>query len=320
MPYATHARRIAPGTVRRAETVQPGMSGPNALFVGRVGDWTWETVSEVCDVDAFRARDAHGRPSYLAFTYYRVMASAGTHPGMLQFGDRLDVVSQVFGAGGQSVLTVHRIHPVSQGTRPLGDGPLDPEEIYERRRADCIYVENFNSWISRGSSGTNTELVRSCPPGFTFRHLPTLSARHSPRAALRAARRLRRVGDPAAEGRVPISPPLTHLQPVDLTRDVNGAGLLYFASYFSVADAAVLGLWRHLGRGDRQFLQRAVTDVRMCFVANTEPETVLRTHLQAWSPAGTCRDEVADIVIEDARDSRLLAVCSLRLAAPPRAF
>ena len=297
-------------TVSRTEVVRPSMCGHNSLFAGQIGDWTWDAVSALCGIDVLHARDASGAPTYLSFYYYRIRGSRRFHLRTPAFGDRLRVTSTVFGFGSESVLTLHRITPARSG----GTTPVDPDEFYRFGDADCLYVENFNRWVARSRDDSNENLVRSAPPGFRYEHLPVLPARYSPRDAYHRARtalsfvdtdRYRADGDE-----------LRAEYHVDPSRDLNGARLLYFASYFSIVDWALLRLWRRLGRDDRSFLDRVVVDQQLCYLGNADAGTVLTASVRRWRAtevADGYPDEAVDVVLRDRNAGRVLAVCTLRL-------
>ena len=80
-------------SVYRRVTVKPAMSGHNSLFVGQIGDWTWDTVTALCGTNVFTATNASGAPTYLAFYYFHLRGSPVLHSAGLTFGDRLEVVS-----------------------------------------------------------------------------------------------------------------------------------------------------------------------------------------------------------------------------------
>lgn len=298
-------------TMSRTVTVTPGMCGPG-LFVGQLGDWTWETVSALCEVDVFAARNRRGEPAYLSFYYFRIRAGRRFHIGALAFGDRLRVTSGLFDFGSESVLALHTVRR-ENGTAPV-DGPLDPEEFYTGEDEDCLYVENFNRWISRGRSGSNEDLVRASPPDFRHAGLPRLPAVHSPRAAYENARTHRTFLDGAPPGRVPTG--ATRLRyAVDVTRDINGVGLLYFAAYFSIADWALLRHWRRLGRGVGEFMRRTVLDQRMCYLGNADPETELAIEVTGWARPDEPRDEIVTVVLENTGTGQTIAVSTLHVLA-----
>lgn len=280
--------------VTHAVTVEPGMCGPTSLFAGRVGDWTWRAVSALCGVDALNARNAAGAPTYLAFSSFHIRGCRAMHPGRLAFGDRLDVATRLFDLGSESVLALHRI---STAGAP---------------RAGRLYVRTFNRWIVRGVEHSNAHLVRSSPVGFRHRHLGAPPAYHSPRLMYGHAR-AHRVCRAIPPGYEPVAADVTIEYPIDITRDLNAVGLVYFAAYFGFVDRAVLALWRHLGRTDRAFLRRRVVDQRLCYLSNAEPDAVLSLRVAAWHRAGDPADEIVNVVAEDAGTGRLAAVSTLRL-------
>src|ERR1700712_4605035 len=127
-------------TVVRTVTVRPGMCGANALLLGQVGDWTWESVGLLCGLDPFRARTPEDEPTYLSFFYFDVHGDRRFHLQSPTFGDRLQVVSRCFDYGPRSVLTVHRIAPLEHGLPET----MAVDEAFLARRPGSLYVQNFN--------------------------------------------------------------------------------------------------------------------------------------------------------------------------------
>jgi probable biosynthetic protein (TIGR04098 family) len=288
-------------------TLKPAMCGPSALFLGQVGDWTWEAVSEACRTNVFAARDARGNPTYLAFYYYRVRANPSFHVGALTFGDTIDVRSTVFGFGSESVLTLHEIGP---GGGALDPSPIDLEAFYERPSAGRVYVETYNRWITRSVAKSNEDLVLSSPIDFCFEHLPSLPDRYSPRPIYTSARRLLTF---ATDAGVEAAHRLQLEYPIDVARDVNGVGLVYFASYFAIVDGAILRLWRELGRDAASYLARVVVDRQICYLSNVNIDAVLAVDVALrWSEA-EARDEVFDVVLRVQGGGRLVAVSTVRI-------
>lgn len=303
------------GALRRTVTVKPGMCGTSSLFLGQVGDWTWETVSVLCSTNVFTARSAAGDPTYLAFYYFHVQASDEMHPGLLTFGDELEVVSMSFDFGAYSVLTLHRISPAG-GTVPSASS-IDLVEFYERPRADCLYVENFNRWVSRRGAG-NSSLGESSPVEFASNHLPKLPDKYSPRRVYGAARGRGSFHEPTnGEYRV-VRDGLTLEYPIDVTRDVNGVGLVYFASYFSIIDRVVLSGWEELGRDGRTFLERSVLDHKLCYLGNAELNSVLTASLTVYRNIADPALEIFDVRIADRDTGRRIALSTIliRVGAP----
>jgi probable biosynthetic protein (TIGR04098 family) len=298
--------------VTRTEVVRPAMCGHNSLFVGRIGDWTWDAVSDQCGTDVLRARDVSGAPTYLSFYYYRLRGSRRFHLRTPTFGDRLRVVSGVFGFGSESVLTLHRITRAGTQTPDIPE-PLDADDFYAFGDQDCLYVENFNRWVTRGAERSNQGLVRSSPADFRHRHLPTLPERYSPRLACQLAReRLSFLEDDAGE-HVAVGAEFGVDYEVEPSRDLNGVGLLYFASYFSIVDWVTLRWWRHAGRTDEAFLERVAVDQQICYLGNADADCVIAATVRCRRPAAGPDREVLDIVLREKGSDRLLAVCTIRL-------
>lgn len=308
----TRIEQTGPADVRRLVTVQPGMCGPTALFAARVGDWTWESVSTVCGLDVFNAQDAQGRAAYLAFHYFRIRSGGHLTPERITFGDRLEVITRVFSQGRRSVLTLHRIRRLPQGATEL-DASFDLEEFHERPRPDCLYVENLNHWLTRGAGHTNVGLVHTPPVGFDHTRLPELPDVYSPKTPCRQARADHRFHDPATAHYTPSGDQLSVNHRVDVTRDINGVGLMYFASFLSIAEGALLELWRGLGRTDRAFLDRSLQDIRICYLGNADLDATLRLHLRLARDPENQHHERADILIQDTAGNRALAVASFRV-------
>lgn len=304
--------RTGPASLRRLMTVRPGMCGSLQALVACVGDWTWETVGAVCELDVFNARDVCGTPSYLAFYYYRIASGGGFQLKQLTFGDRLEVQSQVFDAGLLSVLTVHRLRRITDSADEDSGEPFDAAEFYTRPRADCVYVETHNVWVSRGNGRSNVGLVHSPPVGFDRACLPLLPGAYSPRALCSAARSSHVFPDPARDNWPRSGPDLAIDQAVDPIHDINGVGLLYFASFFSIAERAQLQRWRTLGRSDRSFLARTVQDARICYLGNADLDATLSLRLRTSHNPDDPAEEKTDLVVHDVSTDRTIAVATSR--------
>ncbi len=312
-PWAfTLVERTGRASVRRLLTVQPGMCGSLQALVASVGDWTWETVSTVCGLDVFNARDARGTPSYLAFYYYRIASRGGLQLKHLTFGDRLEVQSLVFDAGRLSVVTVHRLRLVTGSAEADGTEPFEAAEAYTRPRADCLYIENLNVWVSRSDADSNVGLVHCPPVGFAEARLPRLPDAYSPRRLCTTARSSHVFPDPARDNWPRSCPDLVMDHAVDLVHDINGVGLLYFASFFSIAERAQLQQWRSLGRSDRSFLGRGVRDSRICYLGNADLDATLSVRLRSSHNPDDPAEEKNDFVIHDVSTDRTIAVATAR--------
>jgi probable biosynthetic protein (TIGR04098 family) len=299
------------GSLARTELVTPAMCGHNSLFAGQLGDWTWDAVSASCGVNAYDARNAAGDPTYLSFYYFRIRGSRRFHPLRMTFGDRLQVVSRVYGFGSESVLTLHRVRR-DDGLPPR---PIEAHEFYRYADEECLYVENFNRWITRTDPDSNRNLARSSPVGFHHAHLPALPDRYSPRRTYGHARSHAAFEPPA--GFEPVGKPFVADYEVEPSRDLNGVGLLYFASYFSIVDWGTLRLWRHLGRTDRQFLTRAVIDRQLCYLGNADASTTVRVVSTVRRNPTQPHTDVIDTVLLDRESDTTLAVSAQTISSQP---
>jgi len=307
-------RMVDDSSLSRRVVVSPGMCSGGSLVFGRIGDWTWEAVAVACRTNVHAARTTEGQPAYLSFYYYRVRGGKAVHPHGLTFGDELQVSSRVFQLGSQSVLTLHRLAPADLG---LAATPLDPVEVYERPHPDCMYAENFNRWIARRRPGTNRGLAQVAPPDFAFADLPYLPNQYSPRTLVGRARAAGGFCTPAPPGFAVAGPEHTFEYELDVTRDINGAGLVYFASYFSIFDTALLRLWHSLGRSDEQFLHRRVIDQKMGYFGNADPGAVFTITVRRWRGAARPETEIIDMALRDSATGRLLAVTAIEIETAP---
>ncbi|WP_409471666.1 LnmK family bifunctional acyltransferase/decarboxylase [Streptomyces sp. HC307] len=298
----------------RHVVVAPGMCSGGSLLFGRIGDWTWDTVADACRMKVHSARTPDGDPAYLSFYYFRVRGGRTIHPHGLTFGDELRVSSRAFQLGSRSVMTLHRLAPADL---ELDDVPLDPVEVYERRHPDCLYAENFNRWIARTSASSNKSLAQVCPADFAYADLPRLPNKYSPRALVGRARTADSFHPAGPPGFVEADPPFTVEYTLDVVRDLNGAGLMYFASYFSIFDTALLRLWRSLGRTDEQFLRRKVTDQEIGYFGNADPGAVFTIAVRRWRSTKRPGTEIADMAMHEADTGRLIAVTGVEIETGP---
>lgn len=300
---------LEPSSVARRLTVKPAMCGHNSLFVGQIGDWTWETVKALCGTDVFNARNGEGAPTYLSFYYFHIRASPVIHLRRFTFGDRIEVTSRAFNFGSESILVLHRIRMAVEGEAP--PEAIDPVELYDRPRRDCLYVENFNRWVTRSREDSNQDLARSSPVDFEYHHLPALPDRYSPRLSYGHARQHHTFHDLRSPDYAPAVEEFRVEYPIDLSRDLNGVGLIYFAAYFSILDWAWLHLWRHLGRSDRSFLERITIDHKLCYLGNADADSILNIRMRSWRKRDDPGREILNAVIEDRTTRRTIAISTV---------
>ena len=319
-PAALYSGRPVPQlldghSLYRRVMLTPSMCGHNSLFLAQVADWTWETVSTTCGTDMYQEKNGDGLPTYLSFFYLRMSAGPAAQMHLFTFGDVIDVVTTAFNFGTESMLTLHRITRATEGGAP--PRPVDPAEFYERRDPDALYIESLNRWITRSRPASNDALVKSSPAGIATRHLPVLPERYSPRLAYDLARKTGTFHDLASPGYEPAVEEYTIDYTIDAARDLNGVGLVFFASFGSMIDSSLLKLWKHLGRDVQSFTSRIIRDRRICYTANTEIDSTLRITLRSWRRRDDPRDEIFNVVMRDPARDRLVLVSTLHIQSDP---
>jgi probable biosynthetic protein (TIGR04098 family) len=279
-------------SIRRRVTLTPSMTGHNDLFLAQVADWTWESVSAMCGTETYRERNEHGSLTFLSFVYLRISAPPDLQPHHFTFGDAIDVVTTAYRSGNDAIVTRH---VVTHASRSLS-------------------IETLNRWVTRSRPDSN-ELVRSTPQGFDTSNLPILPDDESPRAAYDLARKAGTFHDVNSPDYELFVDDFAVDYTIDAARDLNGVGLVFFASFASIIDSALLRLWRHLGRDTTSFLSRIVREQQIAFTANAAIDATLRITLRAWRRREDPRDEVFNVVVRDPARGRVVVVSTLHVVS-----
>jgi len=295
----------------RRVMITPSACGHNCLFLAHLGDWTWEAISTMSHTDIFREKNEDGDPVYPSAFYLRVCGSPAIQMHHFTFGDVIDVVTSVFNFGSQSLLVLHRVERAPEDGAP--PRPVDPSEFHERRDENRLYVQLVNRWIARSRKTSNEELFKSAPERFATRHLPVLPDRYSPRLSYDLARRAETFHDVASPDYEPVVEEFAVDYTIDAARDLNGVGLVYFASFQSIVDSALLKLWRHLGRDVHSFINRVVRDRQAVILSNAEIDSDLRLILRSWRRRDDPRQEVFNVVIRHPARDRAVVVSTLQI-------
>jgi|SRR5580658_454037 probable biosynthetic protein (TIGR04098 family) len=305
VPYLFDSvEEISANSLLRYVTVKPSMCGHNSLLVGRIGDWTWEIVSHACGINVFNAKDAEGIPTYLSFYYYHLLGDSEFYLHRSTFGDVLQVASTCFAFTSESLLSLHRLTYLDERCPAE---PVTLEEFFLRPRPGCLYAMNVNRWIKRGAQG-NGQLCSATPVGFRFQHLPSVPHDLSPRLSYDKARRCGHFEHPVNCPRVGnYDVPYD----VDVSRDFNGVGLLYFSSFFSIVDKAVSAVWARLGRTYQDYFARRVTAERVLYLGNADAGAALSLKVTHRATKGLHAVEHLDIQIQEIDTQRLLAIADV---------
>ncbi len=315
MRRATDNSIVSENTVRRRVIIPPGMCGHNSLFVSRIGDWTWDAVYKLCGVNTFNARTDKGYPAYLTFFYYNIKGNPKTHLKLFTVGDEIEVLTRLYKTNAESIYAQHQIKFAPADVSRSVEFQSDLDEMFENPDEDTLYVENYNRWICRAGGEGNEKLLKSSPKNFQFKHLPAPTERYPARDSYRDAL--------ANNGFLAMVPDNFELfideedykesYIIDPVRDINGVGLLYFASYFTIFDQAIYNLWIRLGGDVVNFLDRRITDQKICFSGNADFSTLLEIKMKAWRNPDNPHDYIFNVVVLRKKEQRIIGICTMRM-------
>ncbi|BBM81666.1 non-ribosomal peptide synthetase [Candidatus Uabimicrobium amorphum] len=289
---------LSGNTVLRREVVTLGMCGENSLFAGRVGDWTWDVVARLCQVNPYNAKNERGAPTYLSFCYYHIQGNPSVHLRSFGIGSEIEVTSSSYKCDPVSLHTIHRI--CCDATN--GES-VTMEEIHNHPRENCLYVENYNRWISRVHVEDNEELSKMQPQDYKYEHLPQMTEEHAPWKVYRKAITHKTFFEEQQDYDFVQEHFFTYQ--INITRDINGVGLLYFATYFTIFDEAILQLWLSMGGEKHNFMEKKVTDQKICYLGNCNYNTNLTIQSRAWKKGN---EYVFNAVVCRENDGKAIAV------------
>ncbi len=298
------------GTYSHEHVVWPSLGSG---LVARIGDWTWQAVARETSCDVLTARTEDGRPAYLSFHYYRIRSGRDFHLRSLQFGDRIAVGTQVLRSGSQSTLTLHRLFrhsaDASDGQGPGDSVGIDLGAFWGPPAPHEMRAEQLNRWISHEGT-SNGDMVASIPVGFNRDQLAPAPDDAPSRQRVAMARRAGSFREPQL---LTDAPGCSFCYQIDAARDLNAAGLLFFASYFEIVDWALAQAWAVWGRSIASFLHRRVYDIELLYQGNADAGDVLDVVVERWREKDS-PDEVVDVRLSQA--GRVIAIATQRLDAP----
>lgn len=272
-----YTKMLSKNTILRREIVSLGMCGENSLFVGRIGDWTWDVVARLCEVNPYNAKNKNNEPTYLSFCYYHIQGSSSIHLRSFGIGSELDILSSLYKCDPVSLHTVHRI---CQSCDSTNDEQVTMSEIYNNPRKNCLYVENYNRWISRAHLGDNEDLLKIQPQDYKYEHLPQIPEEYAPWNVYRRAITNNTFWEEGKNDHLVHQHTSTYK--INITRDINGVGLLYFATYFTIFEEAILQLWLSMGKEKHSFIVKKIVDQKICYLGNCNYNTNLTIQSKAW--------------------------------------
>lgn len=274
------ALRDPPGTSRRRIRIELSMCGQHNLlaerFLGCVGDWTWDLVDRWCGVDPYNAFTSNGEHTYLSYTYIHVKGSPSQSFNSLPLGAEIDVTSRAFNTGKNAIASMHVLRPIGRG----GNSAPTFEEMYESPDQQAIYISTMNRWISRADSG-NEDLLSSKPVGFSSERLSVVP----PNLALNT--RFRETLESGAFGLSSgfdqcLAKSCRSTYDIDRDRDVNGVGLLFYASYFHLVDMALARALHEFNENDVEIC-REIIEEELIYLANANLNDVLILDVDVFS-------------------------------------
>lgn len=203
------------------------MTGRNNLgetpLLKLIGDLRWQHMSMFSGVPSGLLTDDTGERLYATFFYVEVNFSEATPMAAFGENDQIHIVSSLKSSGG-SVLD--GCHWLLRG--PVTDTPKDPSQCGAPHfRTSNIFVKMLQGaqWLKKS---------KPCQPGMDL--IPDMATPPDSADLCREADRNNAFGSPPA-GWLLLTP-----QPVEMyynivpDRDLNGAGLLYFANYPQILD------------------------------------------------------------------------------------
>ena len=272
----------------RVEVGMP-MTGLNGLgespLLKYLGHLRWSHLSALCGVASRDVKDAEGHRLYPTFFFVDLRFPRGRHMGTYAENDWLRVVCTMERFGGSMLDGLVYLLP-ADGSE-IESSALNPESAIAQgipvARLSNIFVKQFGGaeWLRKS---------RPAMPGF----LSIPEATVPPDAYLLAKQ---------AEERGWFETPspdcfaLTEgVQRVDYTlvpdRDLNGAGLVYFANYPVFLDICERQILKQGRRplSDQQLDRRALVRRRSAYLNNASSRDTLAIELEAWLDDAAARE------------------------------
>ncbi|MGE0449751.1 MAG: LnmK family bifunctional acyltransferase/decarboxylase [Vicinamibacterales bacterium] len=243
-----------------------------------LGHLRWAHMSAVSGVPSRDVMDAEGHRLYPTFFYVDLCFPPARHMGTFGENDRIDVVCTLERFG----------HSMLDGLAfmvPGDQGPYEPHTLDSEDRAlaagvpvarlSCIFVKQFDgaAWLKR-----------SRPAVEGFERIAEAAAAPDAYEITKAAARDGRFERPLTGLR-----PLTHgWTEVDYTivpeRDLNGAGLIYFANYPVILDICERQILQRAEPGFslRQLARRSLIRRQSAYLNNASADDTLTVEMEAF--------------------------------------
>ncbi len=280
-----------------------------------LGDLRWRHNSEIIGVPSREIVDEAGERLYATFFYVEV-AFPPERP-MSAFGenDRLTVLDSMARYGTSMVDGIAYLVP---STAPADVRPLSVDQALRAGipavRMSNIFVKQFAGaqWLKKG---------RPAHPGFLT--VPTLAEPPDSYEATKSAERDGTFESPGADWRPMTRGPVVREYRLVADRDLNGAGLVYFANYpmfLDICERDVLAS-AEVALSDDEIDHRTVVRRRSAYLNNASSRDTLRVETEPWCRISTSglQLRVTSRMFRNS-DARLMMVSTVDKVVPVSAF
>jgi acyl carrier protein len=259
------------------------LTGRNNLaetpLLREIGNLRWEHMSLIAGVPSKEVVDESGERLYPTFFFVEIAFPPLRPMASYCENDRLTVVSTLRRFGLSMLDGEHYLFPAhwpSERKVPFGT----PEQALQ---AGVPFIRLSNSFVKqwRGAEW----LKRSRPVNSGFTHIRGMAEAPTSYAAAMQAKEERTFCTPPS-GYVPITPSEVEIEyEIIPDRDLNGAGLLYFANYPMFLDIAERGLLQRAGEftlDDDMINRRTLVHRKSAYLSNATADDRLKIKLRAW--------------------------------------
>lgn len=267
-----------------AEDVEVGMpvTGRNNLAEGpllqRLGDLRWRHLSALSGTPSKQVVDAEGERLYPTFFYVEVAFPDAKPMAAYGENDTFTIVSTVTRFGGSMVDGISYLLPA--GVADLDKLPFD--SVASAIAGGVPAVRLANIFVKQFSGAAWLKKSRPAIPGFM--RIPEVGVAPDCYATVKRAEQEGAFSRPGA-GYVPLGPaPVTTEYRLIPDRDLNGAGLVYFANYPVFLDIAEREVLASLPMALPHDLldRRTLVWRKSAYLNNASARDTLRIQIEAW--------------------------------------
>ncbi len=277
------SRLASTGTFYEDLEIGMPLTGLNNLSEGpllqRLGDIRWRHVSTLCGVPSRLVVDEEGQRLYPTFFYVEVAFPSNRPMAAYGENDRITVASTVQRFGGSMLDGISFLLPLGADERrslPI-DIPDAKAQGIPAVRMSNIFVKQF---------GGAEWLKKSRPANSGFARIPETMTPPDSYAFTKEAGNTQSFSHPLlTEHYLPMTDGFVRAEYRLLAdRDLNGAGLVYFANYsvfLDICERLVLGN-ASLALSDHMLDKRTVIHRRSAYLNNASSRDTLLVDVEAW--------------------------------------